>query len=120
MRIQCLIAIFLWQLPCLDGYSVSKILLIDDRTERRLVLEGRLTAAWAAELRAARENARADLDDRELVIDMKHVTTISQEGENLLLEFMNEGLKFLCRDVCTKHLLNQLSRRTKLKFQEAK
>jgi anti-anti-sigma regulatory factor len=97
-----------------------KISLIDSHTERRLVLEGKLIAPWAVELKAACENARRDLDNRELIIDMKHVMTISQEGENVLLEFMNEGVKFHCRDVFTKHVLKELSRRTKHNLQEAK
>jgi anti-anti-sigma regulatory factor len=97
-----------------------KIKLIDRLTQRRLVLEGKLIAPWAAELRSACENARADLNGRELIIDLKHITTISQEGENVLLQLMNEGLKFRCRDVFTKHVLKQLPRRTRQKIQEAK
>src|ERR1700757_2538831 len=89
-----------------------KISVIDGRTQRRLVLEGKLIAPWAAELRSACESARADLRGRELVMEMKHVTTISQEGENLLLQLANEGFKFRCRDVFTNHVVEQISRRS--------
>ena len=99
---------------------MSKILLIDGLSERRLVLEGKLIAPWTAELRAAREHARADLDDRELVIDMKHVTTISQEGENLLCEFMKQGVKFFCRDPFTRHVFDRLSLRTRLELERGR
>ena len=61
-----------------------KILLVDAPTQRRLIVEGKVITPWAAELRSACENARADLGGRELVVEMKHVTTISQEGEKLL------------------------------------
>jgi hypothetical protein len=75
---------------------VLKISVIESRSERRLILEGKLLAPWAAELRTACEKARADLQKRELVIDLKNLTAISQEGENVLLELMNERVKFRC------------------------
>jgi hypothetical protein len=88
-----------------------KISLIDSARQRRLIVEGKLTAPWAAELRNACQEARADLRGRELVIEMKHVTTISQEGENVILELINGGIRFRCSGVFTKHLLKDLTRR---------
>ena len=69
-----------------------KISLIENPTRRLLVVEGKLIAPWAAELRSACEKARADLNSRELVIEMKHITTISQEGEDVILQLLTEGL----------------------------
>jgi hypothetical protein len=63
---------------------MMKISLVDAPTQRRLIVEGKVITPWAAELRSACENARADLGGRELVVEMKHVTTIRQEGEKLL------------------------------------
>jgi hypothetical protein len=98
-----------------------KISVIDRRTKRRLVLEGKLIAPWAAELRSAFESARADLQGRELIIEMKHITTISQEGENVLLQLMTEGTRIrCCGDVFTKHVLKQLARRANKDVQETK
>ena len=88
-----------------------KISLIDNARQRRLVVEGKLIAPWAAELRNACQEARADLRGRELVIEMKHVTTISQEGENVILELINGGIRFRCSGMFTKHLLKDLTRR---------
>ena len=62
------------------GEAMLKISLIDNACQRRLIVEGKLIAPWAAELRNACQEARAHLRDRELVVEMKHVTTISQEG----------------------------------------
>jgi hypothetical protein len=90
---------------------VFKISLIDNARQRRLVVEGKLIAPWAAELRNACQEARADLRGRELVIEMKHVTTISQEGENVILELINGGIRFRCSGVFTKHVLKDLTRR---------
>jgi hypothetical protein len=88
-----------------------KISLINSTRQRRLIVEGKLTAPWAAELRNACQEARADLRGRELVIEMKHVTTISQEGENVILELINGGIRFRCSGVFTKHVLKDLTRR---------
>ena len=88
-----------------------KISLIDSARRRRLVVEGKLVAPWAAELRNACQEARADLDGRELVVEMKHITTISQEGENVILELINGGIRFRCCGVFSKHVVKQLTRR---------
>lgn len=88
-----------------------KISMVDGRTQRRLVLEGKLVAPWAAELRAACQKARADLNGRELLVEVKNLTAINQAGENVLLELMKEGVKFRGCGVFTKHMLKQLTSR---------
>jgi hypothetical protein len=97
-----------------------KISFIDTPTRCLLVLEGKLIAPWAAELSSTCEKARADLNGRELVVEMKHITTISEEGENVVLELINEGVKFCCRGVFTKHMLKQLTRRARRDLREMK
>ncbi len=88
-----------------------KISLVDNARQRRVVVEGKLIAPWAAELRSACEKARADLCGRELVVEMKHISTISQEGENVILELINGGVRFRCHGVFTKHVVKELTRR---------
>jgi hypothetical protein len=88
-----------------------KISLVDNARHRRLIVEGKLIAPWAAELRNTCQEARADLRGRELVIEMKHVTTISQEGENVILELINGGIRFRGHGIFTKRVLKQLTRR---------
>lgn len=87
-----------------------KISLVENSTSRFLVVEGKLIGPWAGELRIACENARTGLDDRELIVDLKHITAISHAGESVLLQLMNEGVKFRCRGVFPKHVLKQLAR----------
>jgi len=90
-----------------------KISLIDSATQRRLVVEGKLLAPWVAELRSACEKARADLRGRELVIEMKHITMISQEGEDVILGLIKSGIRFRCSGVFTKHVVKELTRRAR-------
>ena len=88
-----------------------KISLIDNARQRRVIVEGKLIAPWTTALRNACEEARADLCGRDLVIEMKHVTTISQEGENVIIELINEGIRFRCDGLFTKHVVKELTRR---------
>ena len=88
-----------------------KISVIDSSTQRRLVLEGKLVTPWVTELRAAWKTAHTDLQGRKLVIDMVDVFVISQEGENVLLQLMDEGAQFRCHGLFTKHLLARLARK---------
>ena len=88
-----------------------KISTIEGHTERRLIVEGKLVGPWVAELRSACENVNPDVFGRKLVIDMRHVTAISQEGENVLFELIQKGVKFRCRGVFAKHILKQVARR---------
>jgi hypothetical protein len=92
-----------------------KISLIDSPRQRRLVVEGN-----AAELRNACQEASADLRDRELVIEMKHVTTIGQEAQNVIVDLLNRGIKFRCNGVFTKDVLKQLTRRANRNLGEMK
>jgi anti-anti-sigma regulatory factor len=96
-----------------------KISIFDTASQRRLVLEGKLIAPWAAELMSVCGKSATGSDDRELVIDVRNVTAISEDGEHALIELMNKGAKFRC-GVFTKHVLKQLARRTCQNLQETK
>jgi hypothetical protein len=88
-----------------------KISIIDTQGHRTLVLEGTLVRPWTAEVETAWKSAREQLQGRKLVIDMKNVTLINRDGEETLLRLMEDGAKFSCKDVLTKHVLKQLARR---------
>jgi hypothetical protein len=97
-----------------------KISRIDSARQRRLIVEGKLIAPWAAELRRACEVARTDLCGRQLVIDMKQITAISLEGEKVILQLINAGVKFRCLGVFTKQWLKQLIRCASRELREEK
>ena len=88
-----------------------KISIVEGRKQRRLVVEGKLVAPWSDELKGACERAGSGLNGRELVIDLKNLTTISQQGEHLVLELMKQGIKFRGCGVFTNEILKQIARR---------
>lgn len=90
-----------------------KISLVENRNCCLLVLEGKLIAPWTTELKVACEKAKANLKNRDLIVDLKHITVISQEGENVLCELMNEKVKLRGRGVFTKQVLRQVARRAR-------
>ena len=96
-----------------------KVSVVESRNQRRLVLEGKLIAPWAEELRTACEVARSDLDGRELVVEVKNLTAINQAGENVLLELMQQGVKFRSCGIFTRHVLKVLARRARIDGEEA-
>ena len=84
-----------------------KISILDTPDRRRLVLEGKLIAPWAAELRRECREAAAKLRGRKLVIELRNVTYISEDGQNVLLELMKEGVRFRSSGVFTRHIMKR-------------
>jgi hypothetical protein len=48
---------------------------------------------------------------------MNNLSAISQEGENVLLDLLSEGIKFRCHGVFTKLILKQLAQRARANVQ---
>jgi hypothetical protein len=90
-----------------------RISLIDSPSQRRVIVEGKLIAPWAAELRNACQQASADLRGRELIVEMKHLTRISQEGENVILDLINSKIKVRGNGLFTQHVVKQLTHRAR-------
>ena len=89
-----------------------KITVVEDQRQRRVIVEGKLIASWAAELTSGYQAARADLKDRELIVDLRGLTAIDPEGEHVLLSLMREEAKFLS-GVYMKEVLRQLGLKTR-------
>ena len=88
-----------------------KISTIDTQSERRLVVEGKLIEPWLAELTRAWKSASEELHGRRLIIDLGNATVISREGEDALFDLMQDGARFSCSGVLTRHLLKRLAHR---------
>jgi hypothetical protein len=89
-----------------------KISLIDNEHQRRMIVEGTLLVPWTDEFANECEKARADLRGRELVVDLRGLTAICPEGENVLLQLMRDKIKLQC-GVYMRELLSQLARDTR-------
>ena len=87
-----------------------KISIVETRSQRKLVVEGKLTEPWVPELIATWRNAASAWGGRKLVIDLNSLTVVSREGEDAILDLMKQGAKFSCDSICTRHLLKRLAR----------
>lgn len=87
-----------------------KISIVKDSRQYRLILEGKLIAPWTIELTTACKRAKADLNDRQLILDLRSPTGINPDGESVLLQLMNEDITFQCGVFMTE-VLNQLTRK---------
>jgi anti-anti-sigma regulatory factor len=85
--------------------------IVEAHGHRKLVLEGKLTPAWTAEIETAWNSAEEDPQGRKPIIDLTNVTFISSDAQDTLFKLMRQGARFSCRDVLTKHVLKQLARR---------
>ena len=92
-----------------DNCGMLKITVVEDARWRRLIVEGKLIAPWAAEVATAYQTAKADLENRDLIVDVRSLTAISSEGEDVLRQLMREKVHFLC-GVYAKEVLRQLGR----------
>ena len=88
-----------------------KISTIETPEERSLVVEGTLTKPWVPELRRVWNEAGDSLNGRRMVIDLTNATVIDSAGEEAIFELMQEGAKFRCSGVLTKHVLQQLAQK---------
>src|SRR5579872_4796867 len=104
--------------PNQDTCGMLKITVVEDQRRRRIIVEGKLNAPWTAELASAYQTARTDLQGRELIVDLKSLTAISPEGEDILLQLIREKVKFLC-GVYTKEVLRQLGLKARDNLREA-
>ena len=87
-----------------------KITVVEGPRQRSMIVEGQLIAPWAAELASAYQTARTDLGARELIVDLRNLTAISPEGEEILAQLMRVNVKFIC-GVYMREVLRQLGLR---------
>jgi len=79
-----------------------RITKIDTPTGQKLILEGRLTEPWIADLSSHWEDMRLAHPKRKLVVDLRGVTRIDSGGESALA---------LASGIRIKHLLDDLESR---------
>jgi anti-anti-sigma regulatory factor len=97
-----------------------KISTIESPRHCRLVVEGRLMAPWAAELKAACQRAIAELRGRKLIIYISGLTAIDHDGEDVLLKLMTDGVVVRGCGLFTKQILKQLAQRKRRNHREGR
>jgi hypothetical protein len=85
-----------------------KITIFDIPAEQKFVLEGKLSEPWLSEVDSCWESARVTRQGRRSVVDLRGVTAIDRNGEDLLLRMSREGVDFIACGVATRYRLEQL------------
>ena len=85
-----------------------RITKIDTPSEQKLILEGRLTEPWIADLGSHWEETRHAHPERRIVVDLSGVMRIDRAGEGAIALMKTEGAGFLARGIRMKHLLEGL------------
>jgi ABC-type transporter Mla MlaB component len=85
-----------------------KITKIDTDTEQRLILEGRLTKPWIADLGSHWQETRHAHPERKFVVDLGGVVGIDSAGESALTLMKSDGAEFLARGIRMTHLVKDL------------
>jgi hypothetical protein len=96
--------------------AMLKITTVKTDRRCRLVLDGELVSPWVAELEKEWRNARVSAGGLSLIVDLRNVITISQEGKDILFDMMGEGVRFVCGGILNRHVLQQLARKVVLLF----
>jgi anti-anti-sigma regulatory factor len=91
--------------------QVLRTTILEESTEQRWTLQGRLSGAWLADLKSDWEKSRCKSGKRKCVVDVSGVTFVDLEGERVLAVMMNDGAEFIASGIYTKHVLETLQRR---------
>lgn len=97
----------------LSPHTTAMLKITTATTDRkiRLILEGKLVSPWIAELITEWNHVRASARDLILTVDMRNVTMISEEGEQILFQMMSEGARFISGGILNRHVVRKLARK---------
>ena len=86
-----------------------RITVTENTSERRWILQGRLTGSTIEELITSWRANRRGEPSQSCVVDLNEITSIDKDGEQVLLMMLRDGAKFVATGLYTKHLLESLS-----------
>jgi ABC-type transporter Mla MlaB component len=95
-----------------------RITKVDTKTEQKLILEGRLTEPWIADIRSHWEAIRRTHPERKFVVDLRGIMRIDSAGEDALALMKTEGAEFLASGIRMKHLVEDLETESAAKKRE--
>jgi anti-anti-sigma regulatory factor len=87
-----------------------RITTTETENRPRLVLQGQLAGPWVAELQSSWDAIRGA--GQKSIVDLTDVTFIDEEGARVLCAMKSAGVRFIANGVDTKHLLDELQRKT--------
>ena len=87
-----------------------KITLLDSARELRLKLEGKLAGLWVAELRQCWRTASSTTAGRRTTVELDEVDFDCPEGETLLAEMHQEGVRLVAATPVTSGLVEEIRR----------
>jgi anti-anti-sigma regulatory factor len=90
-----------------------KISFTETPSEKRWILEGRLTQPWVRELRTSWKKNYQTGKQRPCIVDLNEVTFIDKSGMRLLHMLTKDGAQFTASGIYTKHIIEQLKARRK-------
>jgi ABC-type transporter Mla MlaB component len=85
-----------------------RITKIDTPTDQKLILEGRLTQPWIADLGSHWEETRRAHPERRFVVDLTGVMRIDRSGERVLALMKGAGAEFLASGIRLTYLVKDL------------
>jgi hypothetical protein len=95
--------------PACDGIeNMLRITVMEEASEERWILQGRLTKQSIGELVSSWRASAAQLSMRRRVVDLNEVTSIDKSGEQALSMMARDGATFVASGVYTRTLLDQL------------
>jgi hypothetical protein len=97
-----------------NSVTMLKITTVKTNRQCRIVVEGELITSGVNELKREWDEALVSAGCLTLVVDLRNVITIGQEGKEVLLGMMGEGARFICGGVHNRHVLQQLARKIHL------
>ena len=91
--------------------AVLRITIVDESSEQRWVLQGRISGPWVAQLRSNWKKSTAANGQVKRVVDLNGVTLVDLDGEKVLAAMMKDGAEFVASGVYMKHLVETLEKR---------
>ena len=90
-----------------------KVSVLDSETQRRVLVEGSLTAPWVSVLESVWRQSRDSHGDQPVVVDISGTTIIDARGKAILTAMICEGAELIGKGVYTEYLVKSLVNRAR-------
>ena len=94
--------------------AMLKITTVKTNRQCRIVVEWELVSSGVEELKREWDEPRVSAGCLTLIVDLRNVITIGQEGKDVPLEMMSERVRFICSGVHNRRVLQQIARKVDL------